>query len=269
MTPLSGHVEEYLRVRRALGFRLEREGQLLAQLVAYLEAAGAATVTSDLAIAWARMPANAQPNQWAKRLGVVRRFASFLQTFEPEAELPPPGVFPAHRHRITPYLWSQADISRLLEGARALRPRLRAATHETLFGLLAASGMRVGEAIDLVRDDIDLEAGVITIRHAKFDRSRLVPLHPSPTEALRHYATERDCLCPCPRSKAFFVSRAGTALTPSGVGKTLRGVTIRLGLRTPTVHPRVHDLRHSFAVQTLISWQRQRTPTGTCPPPRS
>jgi integrase/recombinase XerD len=256
MSALSGHVENYLRLRRTLGFKLEREGHLLAQLVAYLEAAGVATVTSELAIVWARTPANAQPNQWAKRLSVVRTFAAYLQTIDPAAEVPPPGVFPARRRRSTPYLWSHREIMRLLEGTRALRRRLRAATHETLFGLLAASGMRVGEAIALQRDDLDLAGGVITIREAKFDRSRLVPLHPTATEALRRYAAERDRLCPRPRSRTFFVSSVGTALDRSGVGKAFRQITIAIGSRTATVHPRVHDLRHSFAVRTMIEWQR-------------
>lgn len=256
MSALSEHVSDYLRLRRALGFKLEREGQLLSQLVSYIEGVGATTVTSELAIAWAREPANVQPNHWAKRLGVVRKFAAYLHTIDPAAEVPPPGVFAARRHRPTPYLWSQSDICRLLEGARALRSPLRAATHETLFGLLAASGMRVGEAVALKRDDVDLGAGVITIREAKFDRSRLVPLHPTTTEALGRYATERDRLCPRLRSSAFFVSSHDTALDRSGVGKTFRKITTANGIRTATVHPRVHDLRHSFAVRTLIEWQR-------------
>jgi site-specific recombinase XerD len=256
MSALSGHVEDYLRLRRALGFKLEREGQLLIQFAARLEAAGAATLTSQLAIAWAREPPGVQPNQWAKRLGIVRKFAAYHQTIDPTAEMPPAGVFPSRRRRPTPYLWSERDICRLLDGARALRSPLRAATHEALFGLLAASGMRVGEAIALPRDDVGLDAGVITIREAKFDRSRLVPLHVSTTDALRRYAAERDRLCPTPRRNAFFLSSAGTALDRSRVGKTFREITIAIGVRTATVHPRVHDLRHSFAVRTLIEWQR-------------
>lgn len=256
MSALRGHVADYLRLRRALGFKLEREGQLLSQLLSYLDAVGAAALTSQLAIAWAREPANAQPNHWAKRLGVVRKFTAYLRTIDPAAEVPPPGVFAARRHRPTPYLWSQGDICKLLEGARALRPPLLAATHETLFGLLAASGMRVGEAVALQHDDVDLGAGVVTIRQAKFDRSRLVPLHPSATEALCRYAAERDRLCPRPRSSTFFVSSVGTALDRSGVGKTFRKITIAMGARTAIVHPRVHDLRHSFAVHTLIGWQQ-------------
>lgn len=255
MNALSSHVEGYLRLRRALGFKLERAGQLLPQLVAYLEAAGAGTVTSDLAIAWARLP-DATPNHWAQRLAIARGFARYLQTMDPATEVPPPGVFPARRHRPSPYLFRQRDICRILQAARALRPPLRAATHETIFGLIAASGMRIGEAIGLARDDVDLDTGVITIRQAKFDRSRLVPLHPTVTAALGRYAAERDRLCPRPRSAAFFLSGAGTRLDRSGVGATFRKITAGLGIRTAAVRPRVHDLRHSFAVQTLIRWQR-------------
>ena len=256
MSELSGHVQDYLRLRRALGFKLERAGHLLPQLVTYLEAAGAATVTSDLAIAWARLPGHTQPNHWAQRLAIARGFARYLRALDPATEVPPPGVFPTRRHRPTPFLWSQRDICRLLESTRALRPAVRAATYEALFGLLATCGMRVGEAVGLDRDDVDLQAGVITIRHAKFDRPRLVPLHPTVTEALSRYAAERDRLCPRPRARAFFVSSAGTRLDRSGVGKTLRKITTSLGMRTESVHPRAHDLRHSFAVDTLIRWQR-------------
>ncbi len=256
MSTLNTHVDDYLALRRALGFKLEREGRWLAELAAHVDAAGAGTLTSELAIAWASQRASAGPNGWAKRLGVARKFATYLQTILPATEVPPPGVFPARRHRPTPYLWSPQDIRGLLEGARALRPPLRAATHEAIFGLLAASGMRIGEAVGLQRNDVDFGAGVITIRHAKFDRSRLVPLHATVTEELQRYATDRDRLCPKLRSEAFFVSSVGTELNRSGVGKTLRLITTAMGIRTETVHPRVHDLRHSFAVRALIEWQR-------------
>ena len=139
MNALNSHVEDYLRLRRALGFKLERAGQLLPQLAAYLEAAGAGAVTSDLAIAWARLP-DATPNHWAQRLDIARGFARYLQTIDPATEVPPPGVFPARRHRPAPYLFSQRDICQILEAVRALRPPLRAATHEAIFGLIAASG---------------------------------------------------------------------------------------------------------------------------------
>jgi integrase/recombinase XerD len=256
MSVLSQHVDDYLQLRRSLGFKLERAGWLLPQLVGYLEAAGAPTLTSELAIAWARQPAHTRPNHWAQRLAVARGFARYLQTIIPATEVPPSGVFPTSRHRPTPYLWSKRDICRLLEHARSLHPPLRAATHETLFGLLATTGMRIGEAIGLESGDIDFNAGVITIREAKFDRTRLVPLHPTVTDALGRYLTERDRLCPDPRSPALFLSNVGTALTRTGVARTLRQLTTSMGIRTDTVHPRAHDLRHSFAVETLLRWQR-------------
>jgi len=256
MSALDDHVEDYLRLRRALGYKLECHGVLLPKLVAYLEAAGATTVTNELAIAWARLPERSRPNHWAARLAVARGFARYLQTIDPATEVPPSGVFPARRHRPTPYLWSQEDIRRLLEGARDLPSPLRAATHEALFGLLATTGMRIGEAIGLERDDVELGAGIITIREAKFDRSRLVPLHPSTTAAMSRYSKRRDSLCPRPRSTAFFLSGAGTRLERSSVDKVLREVTISMGICTATVRPRAHDLRHSLAVATLIGWLR-------------
>jgi integrase len=256
MSTLSRHVEDYLRLRRALGYKLERAGHLLPKLVAYLEAAGSPTLTSELAISWARLPAQARPNHWAARLAVARGFARYLNTIEPATGVPPTGVFPSRRHRPAPYLFSEQDIAGLLDGARTLRSPLRAATYETLFGLLAVSGMRVGEAAGLDRGDVDFQTGVITIREAKFDRTRLVPLHGTTTAALHAYVTERDRLCPAPRSVAFFLSSAGTRLNRSDVAKTMRRITTDMGLRNATLRPTAHQLRHSFAVRTLIEWQR-------------
>jgi integrase/recombinase XerD len=253
---LEAHADDYLRVRRALGFKLKEDGHLLKQLIAYVETAGATTLTSELAIRWARLPEGVHPNQWAKRLRVARGFAGYLQTIDPATEIPPADVFSVRRQRATPYLFSEQDICCLLREARSLRRPLRAASYEALFGLLAVSGMRVGEAIALAREDVDLKAGVITIRKAKHDRARLVPLHPTATEALNRYACDRDRLCPRPRSRAFFLSSAGTAVHKSCLGKTFREITTRIGVRTETVHPRIHDLRHRFAVQTLIDWER-------------
>jgi len=229
---------------------------LLGQLVAHVEAAGATSVTTELAIGWARLPEGVHPNQWAKRLRIARGFASYLHTIDPATEIPPPDVFPVCRQRATPYLFSQQDICRILGEARRLRHPLRAASYEALFGLLAVSGMRIGEAVALERDDVDLEAGLITIRKAKLDRARLVPLHATATEVLRRYASERDRLCPRPRSRAFFLSSAGTPVLAVSLRATFREITTRIGVRTEAVHPRIHDLRHRFAVQTLIDWQR-------------
>jgi integrase/recombinase XerD len=141
MSALTGHVNGYLAMRRALGYKLERAGQLLPQLAGYLEARGAPTITAELAIAWARLPEHATPSHWAQRLAVARGFAGYLKTIDPATEVPPSGVFPARRHRPAPYLWSEEEVCCLLREAGTLRPRLRAATHQALFGLLAATGM--------------------------------------------------------------------------------------------------------------------------------
>jgi len=256
MSALAGHLADYRALRRSLGFKLGWQGADLAGLVAYLDAAGASTVTADLAIAWAQLPQGVQRLRWAHRLGAARGFARYLAAIDEATEVPPPDVFGARQTRPAPYLWAADDVGRLLRAARTLRPPLRAATHEVLFGLLAVSGMRLGEAIALARGDVDLTAGVLTIRDAKFDRARLVPLHPSAVDALRAYAECRDRLCPVPRAATFFLSSVGTALLANSVQHTFRELTRNLGLRTATVRPRLHDLRHSFAVQTLIDWHR-------------
>jgi integrase len=256
MSGLQAHVDEYLRLRRALGFKLKEDERLLGQLVGYLEAAGASTVKTELAVTWARQPVGVHPNHWSKRLRVARGFAAYLHTVDPATEIPPPDIFPHRRQRATPYLFSQQDICRLLTEARRLRHPMRAASYEALLGLLAVSGVRIGEAVALEREDVDLDAGLITIRKAKGDRVRLVPLHPTSTDALRRYASARDRLCPRPRSHAFFLSSAGTPVLDESLRKTFREITSRLGIRTKTVQPRIHDLRHRFAVQTLIDWQR-------------
>lgn len=256
MSALDGHVADYLRLRRAFGFKLHRPAQLLPQFVAYLDAAGTQTITVELAVAWARLPEGVQPIEWAHRLSAVRGFARYLHTIDPVTEIPPAGVFAARQQRPTPYIYTPAEVAALLRAARRLHPPLRAATHECLFGLLAVSGMRVGEAIGLARADVDLTEGVVRVRHPKFDRDRLVPLHPSATDALRAYVKHRDRLCPAPRSDAFFCSSVGTTLGYSGVRETFIKISTAIGLRTATSKPRIHDLRHSLAVHTLIDWQR-------------
>ncbi len=244
MSALAAHLADYLALRRSLGFKLGWQGADLAGLVAYLDAAGASTISTELAIAWAQLPQGVARLRWAHRLGAARGCARYLAAIDPATEVPPPDVFGARQTRPAPYLWAAGDVVRLLHAARTLRPPLRAATHEALFGLLAVSGMRLGEAIGLARRDVDLDAGVLTIEDAKFRRARLVPLHPSAADAMRAYAECRDRLCPAPRARAFFLSSVGTALLANGVQGTLRELTWALGLRTATVRPRLHDLRH-------------------------
>lgn len=255
-TALAGHVADYLRLRRALGFKLARPGQELPQFVAYLDAIGVQSVTVKAAIAWTRLSEGAQPVTLSHRLGAVRGFARYLATIDPATEIPPTGLF-GKQHRRTPYIYSPEEIGRLLQAAARLHPPLRAASYEALLGLLAVSGMRIGEAFRLLRADVDLAEGVIRIRHTKFDRDRLVPLHPSATKSLRSYATRRDRMCPQPRTDTFFISSVGTALRHSSVHATFLSLLAPAGLTTATGgRPRIHDLRHSLVVNTLIDWQR-------------
>jgi integrase/recombinase XerD len=256
MSDMRRHLEDYLRLRRALGFKLEFPGMVLPSLVSYLETAGAATITAELAIAWAGLPRGVLPINWAHRLGAARGFARYLQTIDPAAEIPPAGIWPSVAPRPRPWIWAEADVRRLLTACQALRPPLRAATYETLFGLLAAAGLRLGEAIGLDRADADLDGAVLTIRDGKFGRSRLVPLHPTVTSALASYAACRDRLCPSPATTRFLVSTAGTPLRTSLADHTFAQLTTALGLRTAARRPRIHDLRHTFAVRQMLEWHR-------------
>jgi integrase/recombinase XerD len=256
MSELRRHAEDYLRLRRLLGFKLTLHGRLLPQFVDYLEAAGATTVSTALAVSFAQLPQGVHPVVWAQRLSMVRGFARYLQAIDPATEVPPHDVFAARYQRPTPYLWQEAEVLDLMAAARQLRPPLCALTYECFFGLLWSSGMRTGETVGLQRGDVDLSEGVITVREAKLGRSRLVPLQESCTDALACYAAGRDRLCPQPSSQAFFVSSCGTTLVPQVVLQVFHRLAVKTGLRTSTKRPRVHDLRHSFAVRVLISVYR-------------
>lgn len=256
MTTLGNHLDDYLQLRRALGFQLGRHGESLPGFVAYLETNSATTITVELAVAWARLPQGIKPITVDFRLSAVRGFARYLHALDPAHQIPPAGLLSVPRRRPAPYIYTPREIDDVLAAARRLRPPLRAATQTALLGLLAATGMRSGEAMALTRADVDLVEGVITVRHAKFDRMRLVPLHPSATTALRVYATTRDRLCPTPSVDRFFVSVTGRALHRRETDGVFRDITASIGLRTDTDHPRVHDLRHAFAVHTLIDGYR-------------
>jgi integrase/recombinase XerD len=243
---LAREVADYLAVRRALGCAMARPEKLLAQFTACLEQVGAATVTTKHALAWAVLPGGAQP--WhAYRLAVVRGFATWLSTTDPAVEIPPAGLIPARVPRATPYLHAGREITALMTAAGTLRSPLRAAAYRTLIGLLAATGMRVGEAIGLDRGDADLEAGILTIRSGKNGKSRLVPLHDTATAALSGFLRDRDRLCPEPaRSQALIISPPGSRLLYCNVHATWKKLAAAAGLRprSGNCRPRIHDLRH-------------------------
>jgi len=258
MTALRQALADYLTMRRRLGYKLERAGKLLAQFVAYLGDVGADTVTVEHALAWASLPAGGDPSWWSYRLSVVRGFAVYLRTLDPATEVPAAELMPWRPRRATPYPYSDEEIAALLAAAGTLRFPLRVATYQTLIGLLAVTGLRVGEAIRLDRGDIDFAHELLVVRDSKFGKSREVPLHPSTMQALRAYLYRRDRLQPPPSAPALFISPAGTRLLYCNVHSTFRQLRRRAGLqpRSASCRPRIHDLRHTFAIRTVLDAYR-------------
>ena len=265
MSPLELDLEleralvDYLRVRRALGFRLDRAERLLGQFAAYLADHDVQVPTIADALALAMLPADATPRWWAHRLGTVRAFAVYLHTLDPRVQVPPPGLLPSPPRRAIPYRYSPAEIATLIGAAAALPRPLGAATYQTLIGLLAVTGMRVGEAIALDRDDLDADHDLLLgVRCGKFGKARLIPLHPTTITVLRGYLNVRDELLPAaaPGCSALLVSTVGTRLCYNDVWRTFHRLLCRVGItvRSASCRPRIHDLRHSFAVQTMLDW---------------
>jgi integrase len=258
MSGLGDAVSDYLAVRRALGFKLASAGRLLQQFAGYAEAVGAERVSTQLALQWATLPPGGSATWHAQRLGAVRCFARWQQSIDPDTEVPPADLLPARTRRVTPYLYSEADIAALMTAAGQLRSPLAAATMQAFLGLVFSTGMRRGEALGLDRSDLDPATGVLTIREAKFNKPRQLPLHPSAVAALAAYASRRDRLCPHPRTAALLVSTTGARLAATTVSHTFRMLLRETGVgqRSPACRPRIHDTRHSFAVATLLRWYR-------------
>ena len=262
MKPLEQALNDYVSVRRSLGFRFQTPAILLRSFVVFLQAEGASHITRELALRWALQPAKVQPSTWTARLGMVRRFAIWCSATEPLTEIPPADLLPHPYRRKPPHIFSDEEIERLLRKTQQLpSPKgLRAHTFTTLFGLLMVTGMRVSEALGLEKPDIDFDHGILHIRCGKFGKSRYVPIHPSTVEALKKYAQARDHLFPSPLTLAFFLSERGTRITNGMTEYTFAKLSQQIGLRLQAKHhgrgPRLHDMRHRFAVRTLIDWYR-------------
>lgn len=258
MSALAQLTEDYLETRRALGYKLIGQGRILAAFVRYLDERGATRITIESALDFATQPADADPIWWRHRLSAVRGLAVYVQAIDPTTEVPPTRLLGGVSPRAVPYLYEENEIVGLLAAASVQQPTLRAATYETLIGLLAVTGMRVGEAIALNRDHVDLDSGLLTIAHPKFDRSRIVPLCPSTTAALARYAARRDELRPSCTEPSFFVSIRGTRLIYGCIQRSFSQLVQQVGLepRSERCRPRLHDFRHRFAVETLLGWYR-------------
>ena len=257
MTALAQHLDEYLQLRRTLGHKLADAHRLLPRFVTYLDEHDAEFVTIEAALAWSREPivpvGSVVP---ADRLMVVRGFARYLSGIDPRTEVPPAGTI-RHPHRWRrPFIYTDTDVLSMIEQAGAVIPQpLRSATYQTLIGLLATTGLRVGEALRLDRSDLERDEGMLRIRESKFGKSRLVPLHASAVDALERYDHIRQQLCPDPSTDSLFVSLRGTRVIYETVWPTHRKLCehARVGAGS-TIRPRIHDHRHSFAVNTLLGW---------------
>jgi len=257
MTHLQEAAHDYVTLRRRMGFKFEEAAEILASFVRHIEAAGATAITTANAVVWARSSGQ-HPDWWAKRLSIARGFANYLAGLEPGHEVPSEGLIPTRSHRATPYLYSEQDVVQVMISARRLKSPWWALTVETAIGLLAVSGLRVGELVRLDVTDVDFDGGLVTVRSSKFGKSRLVPLHQTTLAALRHYDACRRNQQLGTETSAFFLSTTGERLRYDSLHRTFHRLVRQLGLRVPTTGkcPRVHDLRHSFAVATLLAWYR-------------
>ena len=254
MSDLSAAIEEYLALRRALGFKMELAARLLTQFARYCEQVGATRVTTEVAVAWATAPVGSSSGWWAQRIGIVRGLAAWAQTQDPDTEVPPADVVAGRAGRVVPYLYSDADITALMIATDDLPLSLQRHTYRTLIGLLSVTGLRIGEAIRLGRDDVQADRGVVRVVNSKFGKSREVPLHVTTIEALRRYADHRDQWFPAWQCDRFFLSTKGTPLRYSVIQPAFARLTRQAGLqpRSPRCKPRLHDIRHTMAIRALV-----------------
>lgn len=257
MKRLAAAAQQYLSVRRALGYKLYHQTWWLPDFVSFLDARGSSVITTELAWQWARQPADASPGWWASRLTAVRQFARYHRAFDPRTQVPPADLILHRKQRLVPHLYTTEEVVALMREAAGLRYPLVAASYQTILGLLAATGLRVSEALSLDDHDVDWERQLLTVRSSKFGKSRLVPLHLTTLAALRTYARRRDRLRPHRRSPALFISSTGNRVVHQNFQHVFLRLLERTGLdRGSGRRPRIHDLRHAFAMQTVRGWYR-------------
>jgi integrase/recombinase XerD len=261
---LEDRLAGYLAMRRALGYRLARAEKLLAQFIAWLDARGEQTITTASALAWATLPPATGSNWHAHRLSVVRGFAAHVHALDPAHEVPPRDLLPQQQRRAVPYLYTDAEIRALMEASVVIPTPHRAATMRALIALLAVTGMRIGEAIRLNRGDIDHQRDALTVVESKFGKSRELAVHATTTAALLAYLARSDRPIPAEPTEAVFTSAVGTRLTYCNVHLAFKRIVAHAGLapRSMVCRPRPHDLRHTFAVNTLLDAYRHDTGNG-------
>jgi integrase/recombinase XerD len=263
MSALGDVLDEYLALRRAVGFTLVWPGRILSDFVAFVDARGESTITVTAALEWAAGCSSA-----ARALEAVRVFARYVEAIDPATEVPDVALLPRRTVRPTPYLYSEPEVAALMAAARALEPELWAATCETVVGLLWATGLRIGEVLRLDRSDVSLEEGLVTVWHSKFKKSRHVALAPSAAEALARYDGLRNQRIACGNTEAFFVTKTGRRLNYPSIYNEFVALLRQVGIpaQAGRPRPRLHDLRHSFAVRTLLGWYRSGEDVGALLP---
>jgi integrase len=261
MRSLHQAADDYLTLRRSLGFKLREYGECLTEFVSFLKKHRSAAITNKLAVEYATRRQDEKPVSWSRRLGIIRGFARYRMGADPKTEIPPVGLLRFRSQRARPYVYSHDEIRRLMKAALTMKTQyqLQRHTYCCLFGLLAVSGLRLGEAINLQPQDVDLSAGVLTVRGAKFGKTRLVPLHPSTRAVLRDYAKHRDQLLAGHPRPYFLMTGRGKQLEKSGLSLVFRNLSRQIGIRKSGVRhgPRLHDFRHRFAIETLLGWYRR------------
>jgi integrase len=266
MKTIADHVEDYLKLRRSLGFKLRVNGYILRNFAKYCGEHGASHITTNLALQWAVMPDDIKPPQRAVRLGMVRVFARYLAAVDPRTEIPPKGLLTAKRARSVIGFYRDDQVAALVTAAVTVckTDSFKGLTCSTLFGLLAVTGMRVGEAIALKCSDVDLDQGLLSLSVTKCDRKRLVPLHPTAVRELTRYLNVRAELHSPSAAASFFVTSSGAPLPYSTVNHWFLTLARRIGLRgvAPAPGIRLHDLRHHFAIRTLLDWYQEDTDVG-------
>ncbi len=258
MNTLRELLQEYLAMRRALGFKLRTEGTGLMSFVVFMEETQADHISIALALNWATQPTSVQPYRSAQRLSYVRGFARYCSAFDARSEVPPSGLLPFPHQRPSPYFFTDENIEHLLQGAQRwpATDGLTNHTYHCLFGLLSVSGLRIGEALGLAVDDVDLDDGILTIRSSKFGKSRLVPLHASTISVLVSYRQRREHFLAGRDVAHWFVNARGARLGYDAVLDVFHRLTAELPSQPGRARPRLHDLRHRFALATLLHWYR-------------
>ena len=259
MKNLEASIQEYLIIRRSLGYKLKGTESYLYEFADFLMKRKRHTISTALALEWIAQPQGRSHTSRAQRLSVVRLFAEFRKITDPKTEVPPKYLLPCRPRRAVPHIYSDEELGQLLEAFLAApTTELRRCTRYTIFGLLTVTGCRVGEILGLAVGDVNLRKGFLTIRNAKFGKSRIIPIHPTTAQALKRYVRIRNFYLGSTPLKRFFVSQFGNPVDAGDLKRLFVKISKEIGLRRAEAHhgPRLHDLRHSFAVRTILTWYR-------------